>query len=326
MAEGTNVRSFGNDRLLAQATIDAYQVLQVPSGLAAVLDNRSPVSSGSYTDDLITAGQFTLIKSTGFVALAGGRAFWDHSANAVSYKKTHDRDFYLGVFAEDAISQAASCVVDLNVQPRRDLDLLRDAALSVLVGTPAAGGFGYPVSLGGARIFELTSTSEAQKVDLFGIEGFDRSAKAIVEIAFRVISDGAGSEPDASLGIANETHASDADSIAQSLFVHLNGNDVNIYLESDDGSTEVAATDTTIDYTEGGELTSRVEVWFDLRSDADIQAYVNGSNVLPSSVFRLDAAAGPLRPIIHLEKTSSASVYKLAIDRLEVRFAEQRVA
>lgn len=322
MSEARSVRDFGTERLVAAATISEYEVQQTPTGKAGVHDLTTAKSSGSYFD-LTTAGQFTLTKTAGFVALKGNRAYWDHSANAVDYKKVNDRDFYLGRFAEDATSAAVSCVVDLNADPRYDIDLNRDPFLSTTVGTAAAGGFGYPVVLGGTRIFELTSTNEAQKVDLLSVDGFAKGANAIIEGAFRVLSDGAGSNTDVSLGIANGTHASDANSITESIFIHLDGNNTNINVESDDGTTEVAATDTTLDYTEGSAVANRVEFWIDMREPADSQVYINGSLVLGSTVFNVDASTGPWFLLAHVEKSSSADVYKLALDWLRVHFAEQ---
>jgi len=322
MSEGRMVRNPGIDRQIAAATISPYEVLQSASGKAGVFDNAVAVASGAYYD-LTTSGQATLVKTAGFVGLRGNRAYWDHSANAVYYKKVSDRDFYLGRFAEDATSGAVSCVVDLNADPTYDVDLVRDAFLSVLVGTPAAGGFGYPVRLGGALIFELTATNEAQKVDAISVDGFAKGANAIVEGAFRVLSDGAGTVVDVSLGIANATHASDADSITESMFIHLDANDVDINAESDDGTTEVAATDTTIDYTEGGALAQRVEFWMDMRDPASVKLYVNGSQVLSGTTFNIDAAVGPLFLLAHVEKGSSTDTYKLALDWLRAHFVEQ---
>lgn len=322
MSEAKSVRSFGIDRQKATATVTPDELLQGPTGKAGAHDNASAVVTDSYFD-LTTVGQFTLKKAGDFVALRGGRAFWDHSANQVTYKKNHDRDFYIGRFADDASLTAISCVVDLNADPNYDLELGTDAFESALVGTPAAGGFGYPVPLGGALLFELDGTNEAQKVDALSVNGFDKDAKAIVEGAFRVLSDGAGTNPDISIGIANGTHSSDADLIAESMFVHLDGNAVDVLAESDDGTTEVVAIDTTVNYTEGSGLANRVEFWIDMRDPADILLYIDGVQVLSGSTFKLDAAVGPLFLLVHVEKTSSGDVYKLAVDWLRARFVDQ---
>lgn len=322
MAEARDVRNFNIERFQAAATVGAYEVFQAPSGKACFFNNAVPASSGDYVE-VQTTGTANIAKATGFEALKGGRAYWDYSANNLSYKKVNDRDFYVGRFAQDVPTTGTFAEVLINADPPYDIDIMRDGYLSVLAGTAAAGGFGYPIRLGGALIFELSATSEAQKVDALSVDGFSKDANTIIEGVFRVLSDGAGTTPDISMGIAGGTHASDADLIAESVFIHLDGNNTNINAESDDGTTEVAATDTTIDYTEGGNVANRKEFWMDMRNPADVQIYIDGALVLPATVFNVNASVGPWFLLVHAEKTSGVDTYKLAIDRLVARFAEQ---
>jgi hypothetical protein len=324
MSDARGIRNFGVERFQCTGTVSAYQLLQTPSGKAGFYDNAVAANAGDYIE-VQTSGTVVITKATGFVALKGGRCYWDRSASNANYKKVNDRDFYVGRFAEDyLVAGATSANVILNEDPPYDLDLARDPYLSVLVGTPAAGGFNYPVRLGGTMVLELSTTNEAQKVDALSVDGFDPvNANAIIEFAIRVMNDGAGANPDFNIGVANGTHASDADSIAQALLVHLDGNNVNINAQSKDGTTTVAATDTTIDYTEGSDYAKRVEGWLDMRDPADVQLYINGANVLPSSVFSIAAGTAPWYLLAHLEKTAAADVYKLGVDWLRMRFAEQ---
>ncbi|HEY1190441.1 MAG TPA: hypothetical protein VGE74_22600 [Gemmata sp.] len=160
-------------------------------------------------------------------------------------------------------------------------------------------------------------------MDLFSRDRFAVGAKWCAEFLFTVASDGAGSAPDVNIGVANGTHASDADSITQFCGLHLDGNSVNISAASRDGTTTVAITDTTVDYTEGAAVANRVHVLIDGRDPADVQIYVNGVLVLGSTAFRLDNATGPLGLLVHLEKTSAADVYELDVERARVWFSEQ---
>lgn len=314
--------SFQNDDavldITAVAAIPGGTVIQLPDGRAAVVP--SDLAAGEL-GGAQTEGIFILPKTTGIVLLDGGRVFWDYSANKAHFKQVNDRDFYLGTIVGDAASAATTVKVNLNKRQSLKSDLFADNFTSVIIGTAAAGGFGYPLPNGGGVTVELTSTAEAQKVDALGVQGIAPGSKAIVEGAFRVLNDGAGTAADVSLGVASATHATDADSIAESCFIHLNANDTNIYAESDDGTTEVAATDTTVDYTEGSALATRVEFWMDLRDLTDIQIYLDGVLILPATVFKLNLATGPLFPLVHLEKTSAADVYKIAVDWLRVRTA-----
>lgn len=320
--EARSIRDWDRQRQLSEATIGAYEVLQTPAGEAGVYDKATSTASG-FDYELRTRGVFAIAKTTGIVLLKGGRVYWDHSANTATYKKVHDRDFYIGRAEEDAASGRAIVNVRLNVDPPYDLDLSRDACDAITTGTQALGGFLPAQRAGGATHFTLTSTNEAQIVSLCTVDGFDGVANAIIEFAFRVISDGAGTVVDVSLGIANAAHATDMDSATESVLCHLDANNTNINFESDDGTTEVAATDSTTDYTEGATAAVREEIWMDMRDPGDVQIYRNGVLMLPSTTFDVDAATGPWKLIAHVEKTASTDTYQLALDWMKARYSEQ---
>lgn len=304
-------------RTTLSGALGAGEIWQLKDGRAAFYDSSVAASSGDKVY-IRTEGQVTVTKANGVVILDGGRVYWDHSANAATYKPVNDRDFYLGTAVGDWASGDTQMLVNLNNQQSNIIDFQREAFDTVFVGTRALGGLDLETR-GGARKFTLSATNEAQKIDMLSQFGFTRTANAIVELIFNVDSDGSGTVVDVSMGLANATHASDADSITESLFVHLDANNTNINIESDDGTNEVAATDTTTDYTED----TPVEVWFDLRDEADIQVYVNGALVLGASTFRLDNATGPLKLLLHIEKTASTDTYVLDVNRFHARIAEQ---
>lgn len=315
--DARQVRNAGIEKQLAAATVTAYELWQTPTGKAGVYDNPAAVASGSYFD-MRTDGQWTVTKAAGFAALKGNRAYWDHSANALNYKKTNDRDFYAGRFAEDATSAATTCLLDLNADPPYDLDIARDPFDTLYVGTQGLNTMGV-FRRGGAHKMIMSTANEAQKMDMLSKDGFALSANAIIEFAIEVVSDGAGSEPDFNIGVANATDSDNADDITDSIFIHLNGNDVNIYAESDDGTVEVVATDTTIDYAEG----TRFECWIDMRNPASVAIYVNGSQVLTATTFNVSASVATWFLLAHLEKTAAASVYEIDVDWFRAHFAEQ---
>jgi hypothetical protein len=60
----------------------------------------------------------------------------------------------------------------------------------------------------------------------------------------------------------------------------------------------------------------------DMADPADIQVYVNGALMLGSTVFKLDAATGPLGLLAHLEKTSGTTTGQFVIDRACVRYKQ----
>jgi len=324
MADAIYLRDECEIRKTAAAAIAAGEIHQLADGRAAVYTGLNAAASGDRTN-WNTEGQFTVTKTTGVVILDGGRVYWDHSANAATYKKVNDRDFYLGRAVGDASSSSTTVVVNINIAPPYDIDLIsRDAALSVATGTAAAGGFGLPVRYGSAIGLSLTATSEAQCVDLLSVDRFSLSSNAIVEAVFRVGANGSTSAVDLNIGVANGTSTTDADAITESVFIHIDGGATTLNAESDDGTTEVNATDTTKTFTAGSAVANRVEVWFDLRDPSDIQIYIDGVNVLPSTVFTLAAATGPLGLLAHLEKTTgTATAGPVYIDRFCARYAEQ---
>lgn len=321
MADAIFNHAANETRITLASALGAGEIWQLKDGRAAFYDSQVAASSG---DKLYirTDGQITVTKTNGVVILDGAPVYWDHSANSATYRANNDRDFFLGTAVGDWASGDTQMLVNINVQPSYLVDLARDAFITSITGTQALNGLAL-LRRGAAHNFVLSSTNEAQKLDALSVNGFAPGANAIVEGAFRVVSDGAGTAVDANLGIASATHATDADSIAEHLFVHLDANNTNINIQSKDGTTTVAATDTTTDYTEGSALSTRVEFWFDLRDPADIQCYINGALVLGSSTFRLDNAVGPLFLLAHVEKTASTDTYELALDWLRVRIAEQ---
>lgn len=318
--EAINIRDHDLTRVTAGGSLSAGQVIQAPNGEAAVWDSALAASSGQRIE-ISTADTYTFLKNSSVAILDGGPVYWDYSANEATYRKVNDRDFYLGTAAGDSAAGDTSINVKVNAEPKYLIDLARDSFTTAIVGTQALGGLALN-RRGGAHHFVLSSTSEAQKLDALSVDGFSKDANAIIEGAFRVISDGSGSAVDVSLGVANATHATDADSITESVFIHIDAGSVNILAESDDGTTEVAATDTTIDYAEGATLSERVEFWIDMRDPADCQIYINGALVLGSTVFNVNAATGPLKLLAHIEKTSAADTYELALDWLRVRIQE----
>lgn len=322
MSEARSIRDAGIVRLLSESGQSPYEVIQDPLGRAAVLDSRNAVPAANY-GEFVAKDVFTIKKKSGISILAGGRVYWDHSANEATFQKVNDRDFYVGRAVEDAGSSATTCLVELNTDPAYDYDLLRDAYNTVPVGTQAVGAFGEPRVNGGSLLFELSATNEAQKVDALSVGGWATGANAIIEGAFRVTSAGSTSAVDINLGVASGTHATDADSIAQSIFFHLDGGSVNILAESDDGTTEVAATDTTVDFTAGTSISERVEFWIDMRNPADCALYLNGVQVLDGTTFNVSAAGSPWYLLAHLEKTSGTATAKVAVDWLRCRLSEQ---
>jgi predicted RecA/RadA family phage recombinase len=320
MAEASYINAGNSVNYTAAADVAAGQVLQLSDGRAAVA--TTAIASGA-TGSVLVSGRWKVAKTASIVLLAGGRVYWDHSANTATYKPVNDRDFYIGTVAADAASADAEVTVYLNECQQNTIDAIHGASLSVATGTSAAGGFGLPGDYGGAKGLILTATNEAQCVDLLSVDRVAIAANPIVEAIVRLGANGSTSAVDFNIGLANGTSATDADAITESVFFHVDGGSLDILAESDDGTTEVNATDTTVDITAGSAVANRFEFWIDARDPASVKMYVNGVRVLSGSTFKIDAATGPLGLLAHLEKTSStATAGPVYIDHFTLRTME----
>jgi len=290
------------------AAVSAGQVVQLPDGRAGFAPTA--IAAGEL-GAVTVCGIVKVAKTTSMVVLNGSQLFWDASANKAHLLHRQDADFPIGIAVEDETSGATTVKVALNRQQAFTASLA-DGFVAVPINTagfPFVNGVGQGCNLG------FSATAEAQKVDALSHRGFAPGTKAIVEALVCINTNGDASAVDINVGIANATHATDADSIAESLFVHIDGASTNINLESDDGTTEVASTDTTVDFTAGTPFL----VQWDIRDNTDIQVYIDGVNVLPSSVFKLNAATGPLKLLAHMEKTSDDSPGSVSVLKLGYR-------
>lgn len=322
MAEATVYQQCGDViDWVADADYSSGDVVQLPDGRAGVV--KVDITSGK-TVGVYVSGIFKMAKTTSMACLRGGRAYWDHSANKVSYKKVNDRDFYLGRYSDDQLTESATtCYVNLNVNPPYDIDVLRDGALSVATGTIAAGGFDLPKVYGNSRGLSLTATSEAQCVDMLSVDRWAVAANVIAEFVFRVGANGSTSAVDLSVGVGNGTSTTDADAVAEHVLIHIDGGSTAVNAQSKDGTTTVTATDTTKTFTAGSAVANRVEVWIDTRAEGDVQIYVDGVLVLGATVFDLSHATGPLGLLVHLEKsTGTATAGPVYVDRAVARYSQ----
>lgn len=278
------------------AAVSAGEVIQLPDGRAGVAPTA--IAAG-VLGAIQVDGIATVAKTTSMVMLPGSELYWDASAGKAHLLHGNDKDFYIGVCQKDAASSDTTVKVALNVQPGKTISFEK-GFVNVNVqtaGFPSVSGAGDSVNLA------FSTTAEAQKVDALSLRGISPSSEAIVHMLICINTNSDNAAGDLNFGLANGTHATDADSITESLFIHIDGASTNINAESDDGTTEVAATDTTVDFTAG---TPFLAQW-DMRDNTDIQLYIDGVNVLPSSVFKLNAATGPLKLLAHMEKTSDDS-------------------
>lgn len=324
MGDALMLRGRHETRKTAAAAIATGEIQQLADGRAAFYTGLDAAASGDRTN-WQTEGKCTVTKTASQVWIDGAPIWWDHSANSATCippMAAGDRDFYLGTADGDVASATTTGVVNFNVEPSHIIDLARDEFATIIVKT-VVGSTTVEVPhvepRGGGTAMILGTTAEAQKVDLLSGRSFALASNWIVEGIVNIVTNADAAAGDFNIGVANATHASDADAITESCFLHVNGADTNIYAESDDGTTEVAATDTTIDFTAGTAFSFAM----DGRNPADVQIYINGVLVLGGTTFDVSAATGPLKLLAHIEKTSDDSPGTFVIVKLTCRTAEQ---
>lgn len=302
------------------AALTGGQVIQLPDGRAGVVLRDKAATTTADPAAVAVRGHFSVPKAGTHAFLDGGEAWWDHSANVAYIRRGDDRDFYLGAVVGDHTTETGTAVlVDLNVQTVYSVDALEEFD-SVATGTAAAGGFGEARMQGNSCAeLLLTATNEAQCVDILSTASFVKGAKGIAEARVLIAANGSTSAVDINVGVANGTSTTDADAITESAFVHIDGGALTLNAESDDGTTEVAATDTTKAFVVG----TAFDVWIDTRDLTSVKFYINGQRVLTGSTFVLTAATGPFKLLAHAEKTSgTATAGPIKVQRLRARTTE----
>jgi hypothetical protein len=307
---------FDEVTVIASAAYAGGQVIQLADGRAGYVDGLKAVASGDPMNVKVKR-PCTVPKAANFVFVKGDEVWWDHSANVAIPYPVNDRDFYLGTASADVAAATTTMEVNFNEKPAYIIELFRNDFAHVPVLTA-----GLPLlrSTGGNVLAEFSLTAEAQKLDLLSDRSFPVGSKWVLDAEITVVTNADADVGDLNVGVANATHASDADAITEHCLFHFDmGADLNLDAQSKDSGTTVAATDTTIDWAVG----TKIRLKLDGRTIADIQAYVNNALVLGSTVFRLDAATGPLKALFHFEKSSNDSPGIVRLDALKVRISEQ---
>lgn len=176
----------------------------------------------------------------------------------------------------------------------------------------------------GAYVLQLAADTEVEKITLYGGDNhlIDITKKPYFAARVKISPDvtGAGGTLAASdkivIGLANDRNAT-LDSIAINAWFLLAGANLNIYVETDDGTTDTDDKDTGIDYVDGTYLTLEI----DCSNLSDIRFLINGVDVTPQTMS-LAAATGNVSPFIEVQKASAANKdHKVTIDWLVIENA-----
>lgn len=296
-----------------ETALTGGEVRQLASGLAGVASRNS---DAAVLDALTVLGIFLVQKTTGIVILDGGNVYWDVSAGKAHYRpEVGTADFHLGVAVGDAASAATTMRVRLNERARYLID-----SRFGLWTTEATNGEGVTSLYGGGAKLSFDAVAEAAQAALYSERGVPANSNPILEGRIAIYNIGDDAALDIDIGLASGSHATDFESVANFVGLHFDGNDLSIKVMSDDGTTDVAAADSTIDAVDDTWL----EFWIDARNQSNVRIYVNGVDIVPvGTTLTLAAASNALKALAMMEKTSNDTVADLRIDFLRVRTADQ---
>lgn len=313
-AEATFLREQNDRRLTAAAAIASGEVYQLADGRAAVKQGLNAAAANDAAA-FRTDGIHTVTKKTAEVWIDGAPIYWDHSANnATCLTPTGDRDFFLGTCVGDVASTVLTGNVNINEKPVYIID-----SRAGVWTNEATNGLGTTLLLGGGFQMAFDAVAEAAQAANYSLRTFTPGSKWVLEGRMAIFDIGDDASLDIDVGVASGSHATDFQSVAEFATLHFDGSALDILVQSDDGSTDVAPEDTTINAVD--------DTYFDFvidgRTLSSIKAYVNGVLDAGATAKVLSAAAGPLKVIAHMEKTSNDTTADVRIDFLRLRIAQQ---
>lgn len=304
-------------QITAGAAFAAAEIWQLRDGRAA-RKQFGAVASGALAE-VKTDGIWVVPKTTGIVILDGMPVYWDHSLNEATYRTNGDRDFYLGTAKGDAASADTTLSVFANVAPAWDISLGYDPRRSQPMWTcEETSGLGvFPLPGGGVQL-AFDAVAEAAQAAFYSERTFPNTANAILRLRLACYNIGDNAALDINFGLSNGSHATDFESVTEFVGFHLDGNSLVINAQSRDGTTTVAVATTGVSLVDD----TYKEFWIDTRDSEDVKLYIDAARVLSNLTFKIDAASGNLRPILHLEKTSDDTVADFRASIFDVLLGE----
>jgi len=181
----------------------------------------------------------------------------------------------------------------------------------------------------GVLKFSFDAVAEAATAALYYVNSpIDLTKNPIFECVLGIFDIGDDAALDINFGLASDTHATDFDAIAEFVAFHLDGTDLSLTCHSDDGTTDTAAVDTTVDLVDDTYYAFKIDA-----SDlADVKFYyralgaTNWTQLATATTFDVSAATANWTPIVHVEKTSNDTTADVRLDRWRVQTNRALVA
>lgn len=174
----------------------------------------------------------------------------------------------------------------------------------------------------GVLKFSADAVAEAATCSLYMVNSpLDPSKGGIAEFILAVFDIGDDAAVDIDFGLASDTHATDFESIAEFVAFHLDGTDLSLNCHSDDGTTDTAPVDTTVDLVDNTYYAFKI----DYNDLTDVKFYyralgdTNWTRLASATTFDVSDASANWTPIILVEKTSNDTTFDVRADRVRVQ-------
>jgi len=250
---------------------------------------------------------------------------------------------YLGV-ALEAATAAGDIVRVLRLQEVVDIDPLGEINGNLLIDDDFIGDFPAAATALTGNSWSKTETNglgvissdEANGVLKFSFDAVAEAATAtlfmensplapaqngIAEFVLGVFDIGDDAALDIDFGLASDDHATDFESIAEFVAFHLDGSDLSLKIHSDDGTTDTAAVDSTVDLVDDTYYAFKID-YADL---TDVKFYYRAlttsqwTQLATGSTFDVSASTANWTPIVMVEKTSNDTTADVRVDRIRVQ-------
>jgi predicted RecA/RadA family phage recombinase len=271
--EAGTVRETIDARVLGSGTtLASGQVVQTSDGRAGVvagLDLNVMTTGEKVT--IYTRGVFEMAANPSCIMVRGQRVYWDATNNRVSYTG----DFFVGVTLADKTSTGTTVLVDLNVDPVGLIDLRNPTNTFATVTST-----GTVTQLGQAISLALTTAGSAQHAWFVSDVEIDIDDGPVLEFWFNLATAADNAVADIDVGFAAAAGTTDFEGTDYFISIHNDGNDLNLDVQSDDGTTDTAAVDTGVDLVAG----TPIHVIIDCRVKTAPKIYVNGAAVTQTAI------------------------------------------
>lgn len=283
------------------AALDAGDIVRLPDG-------RVGVATDDMTADVLGAvqveGVFAIKKTASVVMLPGQIAWWDISAGSATHEI--NGDFVLGIVTADAAGTDTTVSVNLNEERLCDIDLDRPKEWT----TENTDGLGVTYALG-VYTLAFDAVAEVAQAALYSNVGIKKEGCPIFEAVVANYDYGDNAALDMDVGLAGTSHGTDFQAIAEFVSFHFDSG-LDILAQSDDGTTDVAPVDSTLNAVDDTYLFLQI----DARDSSDVKLYVNGVRISSATTFKLVAGTAALKPIVLIEKTSDNTLADFRVKAL----------